>query len=44
MLARQYELQVKKVIKVQSMMRALLARKRVKGGKVFKCKSESVKF
>ncbi|XP_017859556.1 PREDICTED: neither inactivation nor afterpotential protein C [Drosophila arizonae] len=35
-LARQYELQVKKVIKVQSMMRALLARKRVKGGKVFK--------
>ncbi|KAH8248818.1 hypothetical protein KR032_003465 [Drosophila birchii] len=35
-LARSYELQVKKVIKVQSMMRALLARKRVKGGKVFK--------
>nr|AAA28721.1 ninaC long protein [Drosophila melanogaster] len=35
-LARLYELQVKKVIKVQSMMRALLARKRVKGGKVFK--------
>ncbi|XP_034666506.1 neither inactivation nor afterpotential protein C [Drosophila subobscura] len=35
-LARNYELQVKKVIKVQSMMRALLARKRVKGGKVLK--------
>ncbi|KAH8412845.1 hypothetical protein KR009_006225, partial [Drosophila setifemur] len=35
-LARAYEVQVKKVIKVQSMMRALLARKRVKGGKVFK--------
>ncbi|XP_037708144.1 neither inactivation nor afterpotential protein C [Drosophila subpulchrella] len=35
-LARSYEVQVKKVIKVQSMMRALLARKRVKGGKVFK--------
>jgi len=35
---RSYEVQVKKVIKVQSMMRALLARKRVKGGKVFKCK------
>ncbi|XP_067622470.1 neither inactivation nor afterpotential protein C isoform X4 [Eurosta solidaginis] len=32
-LARLYEVQVKKVIKVQSMMRALLARKRMKGGK-----------
>uniref|UniRef100_W8BGP4 non-specific serine/threonine protein kinase n=2 Tax=Ceratitis capitata TaxID=7213 RepID=W8BGP4_CERCA len=32
-LSRLYEIQVKKVIKVQSMMRALLARKRMKGGK-----------
>ncbi|KAM7350914.1 STKc_myosinIII_N_like and MYSc_Myo21 domain-containing protein ninaC isoform 1-T2 [Cochliomyia hominivorax] len=31
-LARLYEIQVKKVIKVQSMIRALLARKRMKGG------------
>ncbi|KAL9925896.1 STKc_myosinIII_N_like and MYSc_Myo21 domain-containing protein ninaC [Glossina fuscipes fuscipes] len=32
-LARLYEVQVKRVIKVQSMIRSLLARKRVKGGK-----------
>ncbi|XP_037816478.1 neither inactivation nor afterpotential protein C [Lucilia sericata] len=31
-LARLYEIQVKKIIKVQSMIRALLARKRMKGG------------
>ena len=29
---RLYETQVKKIIKVQSMIRALLARKRMKGG------------
>lgn len=31
-LFRLYETQVKKIIKVQSMIRALLARKRMKGG------------